>query len=244
LLVTCGCRCPSGGHGDVGTGKTHLARALIAAACREGIPARFYATSSLVMQLRRAKDEGRLDRELANIAKNRLLAIDEFGYLPIDTEGTSPVLKIVNDARCRSDCRRVRAHRYSEVFASNTDSGIGYVAGVCSSKSHAARGVARGANIIALDLAGDLPLVPYDSSSLEDLAETVRLVEAEDCRIHFGQGDVRDLAGMSAILERGVAEFGRLDIVVANAGICIPATWDETTPEMFQVTMDTNVTGV
>lgn len=63
-------------YGDVGTGKTHLASALVAAACRQGIPARFFTTSSLVMQLRRAQDEGRLDRELASIAKNRLLAID------------------------------------------------------------------------------------------------------------------------------------------------------------------------
>ena len=111
-------------------------------------------------------------------------------------------------------------------------------------RAHAVKLAKEGADIIALDLAGEIPLVPYDSSSLEDLAETVRLVEAEDRRIHFEQGDVRDLAGMTAIVERGIALFGRLDIVVANAGICIPARWDETTPEMFQVTMDTNVTGV
>src|SRR5664279_1665342 len=63
-------------YGDVGTGKTHLATALAAAACGQGIPARFFTTSSLVMQLRRAKDEDRLDRELASIAKNHLLIID------------------------------------------------------------------------------------------------------------------------------------------------------------------------
>ena len=84
-------------YGDVGTGKTHLASALIAAACQQGIPARFYTTSSLVMQLRRAKDEGRLDRELANIAKNRLVAIDEFGYLPIDTEGARLLFQVIAD---------------------------------------------------------------------------------------------------------------------------------------------------
>jgi len=84
-------------YGDVGTGKTHLASALIAAACQQGIPARFYTTSSLVMQLRRAKDEGRLDRELANIAKNQLLAIDEFGYLPIDTEGARLLFQVIAD---------------------------------------------------------------------------------------------------------------------------------------------------
>ncbi len=84
-------------YGDVGTGKTHLATALVAAACREGIPARFVTTSSLVMQLRRAKDEGRLDRELVSLAKNQLLAIDEFGYLPIDTEGARLLFQVIAD---------------------------------------------------------------------------------------------------------------------------------------------------
>ena len=56
-----------------------------------------FTTSSLVIQLRRAKDEGRLDRELANIAKNRLLAIDEFGCLPIDTEGARLLVQVIAD---------------------------------------------------------------------------------------------------------------------------------------------------
>lgn len=84
--------------GDVGTGKTHLATALAAAACQEGIPARFFTTSALVMQLRRAKDEGRLDKELASLAKNRLLVIDELGYLPIDTEGARLLFQVISDA--------------------------------------------------------------------------------------------------------------------------------------------------
>lgn len=84
-------------YGDVGTGKTHLATALVAAACGQGIPARFFTTSSLVAQLRRAKDEDRLDRELASLAKNQLLAIDEFGYLPIDTEGARLLFQVIAD---------------------------------------------------------------------------------------------------------------------------------------------------
>jgi DNA replication protein DnaC len=84
-------------YGDVGTGKTHLATALAAAACQRGIPARFFTTSSLVMQLRRAKDEDRLDRELASIAKHQLLVIDEFGYLPIDTEGARLLFQVIAD---------------------------------------------------------------------------------------------------------------------------------------------------
>ena len=85
-------------YGDVGTGKTHLATALAAAACHQGIPARFFTTSSLVMQLRRAKDEDRLDRELASLAKNQLLIIDEFGYLPIDTEGARLLFQVIADS--------------------------------------------------------------------------------------------------------------------------------------------------
>ncbi|MDJ0313891.1 ATP-binding protein [Arthrobacter sp. H35-D1] len=63
-------------YGDVGTGKTHMAAALVAAACQQGIQARIFTTSCLVMALRRAKDEGRLDKELTSIAKNQLLVID------------------------------------------------------------------------------------------------------------------------------------------------------------------------
>ena len=84
-------------YGDVGTGKTHLAITLAAAACRQGIQARFFTTSSLVMALRRAKDDDRLDRELASIAKNQLLIIDEFGYLPIDTEGARLLFQVIAD---------------------------------------------------------------------------------------------------------------------------------------------------
>jgi DNA replication protein DnaC len=82
---------------DVGTGKTHLATALAAAACQQGIQARFFTTSSLVMALRRAKDEDRLDKELASLAKNQLLVIDEFGYLPIDTEGARLLFQVIAD---------------------------------------------------------------------------------------------------------------------------------------------------
>jgi DNA replication protein DnaC len=84
-------------YGDVGTGKTHMATALVAAACRQGIQARFLTTSALVMMLRRAKDEDRLDKELASLAKNQLLAIDELGYLPIDTEGARLLFQVIAD---------------------------------------------------------------------------------------------------------------------------------------------------
>ncbi|MGR6900397.1 IS21-like element helper ATPase IstB [Glutamicibacter sp. V16R2B1] len=83
--------------GDVGTGKTHLATALAVAACQRGIATKFFTTAGLVMQLRRAKDEGRLDKELASIAKNQLLVVDEFGYLPIDDEGARLLFQVIAD---------------------------------------------------------------------------------------------------------------------------------------------------
>ena len=82
----------------VGTGKTHLATALAAAACQRGIPARYFTTSSLVAQLRRAKDAGRLDKELTALAKNQLTVIDELGYLPIDADGARLLFQVIVDA--------------------------------------------------------------------------------------------------------------------------------------------------
>ena len=77
-----------------------------------------------------------------------------------------------------------------------------------------------------------------------DLAETVKAVEALDRRIIATQADVRDAAALKAAVDEGVAELGRLDIVVANAGICTVQPWDEVTPAVWQDTLDTNLTGV
>ncbi|OZG65658.1 AAA family ATPase, partial [Bifidobacterium eulemuris] len=77
---------------------THLAIALGRAACRAGIPVRFFTASSLVMRLRRAKQDNRLDKELAAIAKARLLIIDELGYIPIDEEGSRLLFQVISDS--------------------------------------------------------------------------------------------------------------------------------------------------
>lgn len=84
--------------GDVGTGKTHMASALCALACERGLEARFFTASSLVMRLRRARDDGRLDREAALIGKARLLVIDELGFLSLDADGARPLFQVFADA--------------------------------------------------------------------------------------------------------------------------------------------------
>ncbi|MUL80790.1 MULTISPECIES: mycofactocin-coupled SDR family oxidoreductase [unclassified Mycolicibacterium] len=111
-------------------------------------------------------------------------------------------------------------------------------------RAHAVRMAKEGADVIAIDIAAPLPpSVPYDSATPEDLAETVRLVEATGKRILAVAADTRDLDALRAVVDKGVAEFGRLDIIIANAGITVPEAWNETTPESFRDVIDINLTG-
>ncbi|GAY14347.1 mycofactocin-coupled SDR family oxidoreductase [Mycobacterium sp. shizuoka-1] len=111
-------------------------------------------------------------------------------------------------------------------------------------RAHAVKMAGEGADIIAVDIADALPdCVPYNPATPEDFAETVRLVEAIGRRIVPAVVDVRDYDRLTEAVRRGVAELGRLDIIVANAGITSPAAWDEITPEAFRDVLDVNVTG-
>ena len=84
--------------GDVGTGETHMASALCQLACDRRMEARFFTASSLVMRLRRARDEGRLDREMAQVARARPLVAGELGFLPLDADGARLVFQVFADA--------------------------------------------------------------------------------------------------------------------------------------------------
>ena len=84
--------------GDVGTGKTHMASAPCALARERREEARFFTASSLVMRLRRARDEGRLDRELQQLGRARLLVLDELGFLPLDADGARLLFQVVSGA--------------------------------------------------------------------------------------------------------------------------------------------------
>jgi SDR family mycofactocin-dependent oxidoreductase len=93
-------------------------------------------------------------------------------------------------------------------------------AGRGQGRSHAVRLAQEGADIIAIDICEDIETNPYPMSSAEDLAQTVKEVEALDRRIVARKADVRDRGQVKAALDAGVAELGHLDVVVANAGIC------------------------
>ena len=111
-------------------------------------------------------------------------------------------------------------------------------------RSHAVRLAQEGADIIAVDLLGTVGTVGYPLATQEDLDETVRQVEALDRRIIASKADVRDSAALKAAVDDGVAQLGRLDIVLANAGIASFAPVDEMTDEMWDDMIDVNLTGV
>ncbi|SNS13158.1 (+)-trans-carveol dehydrogenase [Geodermatophilus saharensis] len=111
-------------------------------------------------------------------------------------------------------------------------------------RSHAVHLAREGADVIAVDVCRQVETVPYPTAAPEDLAETVRQVEALDRRIVAAEVDVRDLAALTKVVDDGVAELGRLDIVLANAGISTPAPTLEMDEETWQTMIDVNLTGV
>jgi SDR family mycofactocin-dependent oxidoreductase len=110
-------------------------------------------------------------------------------------------------------------------------------------RAEAVRFAAEGADIIALDICADLPTTTYPGPTPADLAETARLVEKYDRRIVTSVTDVRDYDGVRAAVERGVAELGRLDVVVANAGMTTSANAWEIPLENWDATIGICLTG-
>ncbi|MBX7469306.1 mycofactocin-coupled SDR family oxidoreductase [Streptomyces sp. MAG02] len=115
-------------------------------------------------------------------------------------------------------------------------------AGRGQGRSHAVRLAEEGAEIIAIDLCEDIPVVEYPLASAEDLRETVRLVEKTGRRVVAHQADVRDRAALRAAVDAGAAELGRLDIVVPNAGILPIGAGRPITA--WAETVDINLSGV
>ncbi|BDZ52127.1 oxidoreductase [Frondihabitans sucicola] len=111
-------------------------------------------------------------------------------------------------------------------------------------RSHALRLAQEGADIIAIDLTGQIDSVPYAMSQPSDLEETVRQIEALDRRIVATKADVRDFDQVKAAVDDGVAQLGRLDIVSANAGIFSFGSLADLEEQVFRDMIDVNLTGV
>ncbi len=87
-------------------------------------------------------------------------------------------------------------------------------------RAHAVRMAEEGADIIAVDICRQIESNPYPLATPEDLNETERLVKATGRQIVARQADVRERSELRTAVDEGVRQLGRLDIVVANAGIC------------------------
>jgi SDR family mycofactocin-dependent oxidoreductase len=111
-------------------------------------------------------------------------------------------------------------------------------------RAHARRLAEEGADIIAVDVCALVsPDASYPPATRADLAETKRVVEALDRRIASFVVDTRDLDGLTSAVNQGVAQLGKLDVIVANAGICVVAPWDQVTPRILRDQLDVNVIG-
>ncbi len=101
-----------------------------------------------------------------------------------------------------------------------------------------------GADVVALDSLADVASVQYPMASADDLATTVKHVEATGRRIVARQADVRDFAAVQAVVGEGLDTFGAVDVVCANAGIAsFGPTW-ELSEASWQDMIDINLTGV
>lgn len=111
-------------------------------------------------------------------------------------------------------------------------------------RAHAVTCAREGADVIIIDTLEQISSVVYPMAKQADIDETVAQVEALDRRILAVPGDVRKQADLDAAVTKGIAEFGKIDILIANAGIFSLAPAHELTDEMWDDMIAVNLTGV
>ena len=127
------------------------------------------------------------------------------------------------------------------------DGKVAFITGVArgQGRSHAWRLAQEGADIIGIDVCEAVPSNNIPPATEEDMAETVRQVEALDRRIIATKADVRDYEAVKSAVDAGVAELGRLDIVSANAGISGTPNHAEDIPDdEWEIMIGINLSGV
>jgi SDR family mycofactocin-dependent oxidoreductase len=111
-------------------------------------------------------------------------------------------------------------------------------------RAHAVRLASEGADIIAIDICGPISdTVTYPAATSEELADTVRAIESTGHKVLAREVDIRDLAAQQQVVADGIEQFGRLDIVVANAGILSWGRMFEMSEEQWDSVIDVNLNG-
>jgi SDR family mycofactocin-dependent oxidoreductase len=111
-------------------------------------------------------------------------------------------------------------------------------------RAHAIRLASEGADIVAIDVCGQISdTITYPLGTTEELAETVRAVEATGRKVLSREVDVRDLDALQQVVAEAVEQFGRLDILVANAGVLSWGRVWEMSEEQWGTVIDVNLNG-
>lgn len=126
------------------------------------------------------------------------------------------------------------------------DGKVAFITGVArgQGRSHALTLAREGADIIGLDLCAKPSTTAYAGATEEDLRETERLVKEAGAQIFTEVTDTRDFDQVQAVFDRGVEQFGRVDIVIPNAGICSGAKTWEISAQDWREMIDINLNGV
>jgi len=133
------------------------------------------------------------------------------------------------------------------MMAGRVEGKVAFISGAArgQGRSHAVRLAQEGADIIAIDVCGPIENLAYPHSTPEDLAETADLVKNLDRRIVTAQVDVRDYEGLKTAVDSAVEQLGRLDIIVANAGIgTFGNKLHKIGEQIWQDMIDVNLSGV
>lgn len=110
-------------------------------------------------------------------------------------------------------------------------------------RAHAVRFAAEGADVILIDRGEQDPLIGYPMGSAAELEETAEAVRSAGRHAVACKVDIRDRDALIDTVADAVAELGRLDVVVANAGVCTVQEWSDVTPAVWELTIATNLTG-
>ena len=132
--------------------------------------------------------------------------------------------------------------------ASNTPLGgkVAFVTGAARGQGrvHAVRLARDGADIIALDICAPVSeTILYPPATPEDLADTVHAIEDQGRKVLAREVDIRDSSALAALVNDGVEQFGRLDVVVANAGVLSWGRLWELSDEQWDTVIDVNLSG-
>jgi SDR family mycofactocin-dependent oxidoreductase len=126
------------------------------------------------------------------------------------------------------------------------DGRVAFITGAArgQGRAHAIRLATEGADIIAIDVCGPISeTITYPLATSEELAETVAAVEATGRKVLAREVDIRDLAALQQVVADGVEQFGRLDILVANAGVLSWGRMFEMSEEQWDTVIDVNLNG-